>query len=620
MLGGSRVSLRVRRVALRSVALAKEWLQAFRSFLRVMSKLESLKSAASLHDVAALLSYTPTTLAYLLYVKQTKYHSFEIGKRGGGSRTINAPFDELKLLQKNLSVLLQDCTEEINAAKGFKDQFAHGFKRECSIITNATKHRRKRYVLNLDLQDFFGTINFGRVRGFFITNRNFGLQPKVATILAQIACHSNVLPQGSPCSPVISNLIGNILDIHLARLASANGCTYSRYADDLTFSTNKPNFPSEIAKPVAGQPHVWELGDKLVQTITRSRFTVNPEKTRMQYWTSRQDVTGLVVNTKVNIRNEYRRTVRAMCHRLFMTGHFQHIELVADPSKPGILLPTLRNGTLPQLHGMLGHIYGVDRYNDELPKQLVNPVKPSLNTKENLYRRFLIFKEFYAATQPVIVCEGKTDSIYLKYAIRSLAAAFPTLATVTPGKSAALSVRVPPYPLTATGRILKLRGGTGLMGQFITDYGKELERFRAPGKQNPVILLIDCDDGKKPVYSAMQQFNKIKPTGQEPFIHVTANLYVVSTPLAHGKQSSMIEDAFGTLPNTLKVNGKSFNPDEKTFDQEHHYDKHTFSQYVKDNASKIDFSGFMEILARLAAAIEAYRVTQVPPAAPNASP
>jgi len=63
------------------------------------------------------------------------------------------------------------------------------------------------------LQDFFGSINFGRVRGFFIKDRNFALQPAVATILAQMACHNNALPQGSPCSPVISNLVGHVLDV-----------------------------------------------------------------------------------------------------------------------------------------------------------------------------------------------------------------------------------------------------------------------------------------------------------------------------------------------------------------------------------------------------------------------
>ncbi|MGC3085804.1 RNA-directed DNA polymerase, partial [Enterococcus faecium] len=78
-----------------------------------------------------------------------------------------------------------------------------GFKRGYSIVTNASMHKKRRLVLNVDLEDFFGAINFGRVRGFFITNKNFSLPPSVATVLAQIICYDNSIPQGSPCSPVV---------------------------------------------------------------------------------------------------------------------------------------------------------------------------------------------------------------------------------------------------------------------------------------------------------------------------------------------------------------------------------------------------------------------------------
>ena len=181
---------------------------------------------------------------------------------------------------------------------------------------NAIKHHKRRYVFNIDLKDFFPTINFGRVRGFFIKDANFMLHTKVATILAQIACYQNGLPQGAPCSPVISNLIGHVLDIRLCKLASANGCTYSRYAcDDITFSTNKPDFPSSIARRVAGEAHKWEVGDRLEEAVVSAGFAVNPLKTRMQYRSSRQAVcTGLrlsgIEKVKVIRSESYRRTVQ----------------------------------------------------------------------------------------------------------------------------------------------------------------------------------------------------------------------------------------------------------------------------------------------------------------------
>ncbi len=171
-----------------------------------MSKLVQLKAASSLSDLARLLDYKPKALSYILYKipPSTKYTTFQIPKRNGGQRTINAPVDRLKVLQRNLSVLLQDCVDEINVSRNRKDRTAHGFKRGHSIITNARRHRHRRWVFNLDLEDFFPSINFGRVRGFLIKNRDFELHERVATAIAQIACHENSLPQGSPCSPVIS--------------------------------------------------------------------------------------------------------------------------------------------------------------------------------------------------------------------------------------------------------------------------------------------------------------------------------------------------------------------------------------------------------------------------------
>ena len=208
-----------------------------------------------------------------------KYHSFELPKKSGGVRIIQAPEPQLALLQSRLAELLYKCVHE---RKRDHKRFwfaSHGFHRGRTIITNAEMHKRRHFVFNLDLQDFFGTINFGRVRGFFIKDSMFALDSKAATIIAQIACHDNALPQGSPCSPVISNLIGNILDSRLLALARDARCTYTRYADDLTFSTNEQHFPTEIAVNVHGAD--WEVGVKLKKTVEKSGFCINPTKTRM---------------------------------------------------------------------------------------------------------------------------------------------------------------------------------------------------------------------------------------------------------------------------------------------------------------------------------------------------
>ena len=186
-----------------------------------MSSLEKLQKTRSLTDLAKLLGFTPKGVSYVLYKMDAakKYRSFEIPKKSGGVRTIHAPEPQLALLQTRLAELLYACVHEKKKTDRRFWFASHGFHQGRTIVSNAEVHRRRRFVFNLDLENFFGTINFGRVRGFFIHDSMFSLEPKIATIIAQIACHDNALPQGSPCSPVISNLIGNILDSRLLALA-----------------------------------------------------------------------------------------------------------------------------------------------------------------------------------------------------------------------------------------------------------------------------------------------------------------------------------------------------------------------------------------------------------------
>ena len=198
-----------------------------------MSLLEALKNASSLRDLAQVLNYKPSSLAYVVYKIPSgqKYKTFRIPKKGGGERDISAPIEPLKTLQRRLADILYECREQIETETP-RHPLSHGFRRKLSIVSNAIQHKNRRYVLNIDLEDFFPSFNFGRVRGYFIRNNAFRLHDKVATIIAQIACFQNMLPQGSPCSPIIADLIAHILDVRLAQLARRNKLTYSRYADD----------------------------------------------------------------------------------------------------------------------------------------------------------------------------------------------------------------------------------------------------------------------------------------------------------------------------------------------------------------------------------------------------
>lgn len=296
-----------------------------------MDKISKIKGVITKQELAELLGVKASFLTYVLYIRrpENQYVQFAIPKKSGGERVINAPMEKLKSLQSKLSNLLLDCADEIDKAKfpdseinKYRDKnsksnnhetlkikvpnsdikqpsLSHGFVRKRSVITNAMMHLGQKNVLNVDLEDFFDSFNFGRVRGFFIKNENFRLNPHIATVIAQIACYENKLPQGGPCSPVITNLITHALDVRLAALAEKHSCVYSRYADDLTFSTRETAFSRHIARLDDG---VYAPGKKLKSEIIRSGFSINDKKTRVQFKDSRQDVTGLVVNQKPSVK------------------------------------------------------------------------------------------------------------------------------------------------------------------------------------------------------------------------------------------------------------------------------------------------------------------------------
>lgn len=573
-----------------------------------MSTLKELKKTTSLKQVASLLHVKSGMLSFYLYKKPKAglYKKFEIPKRHGGTREILAPESNLKLMQHRLSKLLQDCLSEINAAHGHVEDekhqgVAHGFKRYHSIMTNARPHVTRRYVFNIDLHDFFGSINFGRVRGFFIKNKNFQLHADVATLIAQIACHENKLPQGSPCSPVISNLIAHFMDISLVRLTSREGVTYSRYADDLTFSTNKQRFPSSIAAQTSD--HEWEPGHELKRIIARSGFSFNDKKTRMQYKDSRQEVTGLTVNRKVNVPATYRYTVRAMIDSLFKTGKFEFIYKKLDDK--GEIIVSKSVGERKQLLGMLSYIDYVDLFNRKLRED--NQLESiDTNGRVTLFRHFLYFDSFYAPEEPIIVCEGKTDNVYLKCAIKSLSTSYPTL--VTSDNTPKLKVRFLKYADRRTSEITGLTGGVGGICKLLKHYHEDVNvKFKAPAPKHPVIVLIDNDNGANSIYEAIAGITKKPPPeGFADFIHVTSNLYVVPTPLGPKKEKTSIEDFFDVKTLATQLEGKTFSKAKK-IDKTTQYSKAPFAlKVVAKNAETIDFTGFNIILKRIVKAIDDY--------------
>lgn len=261
-------------------------------------------------DIAQLLEISNSDLSWHIYRRppSDRYELFTIPKKSGGLREINAPIGGLKLIQWKLNQVLQAVYQPKPSV--------FGFVAGRNIVKNADLHKGQKHVLNLDLQDFFPSIHFGRVMGLFIAPP-YERPRDVAKVLAQICCHNTRLPQGAPTSPVVSNMICRKMDSQLQRLASQSRCWYSRYADDLTFSTSLSRFPRALAEhhPGTGSARgIIEIGAKLEQVISNNGFSINTNKVRLHLETFRQEVTGLTVNVKPNVRRNYFRQIRAMLH------------------------------------------------------------------------------------------------------------------------------------------------------------------------------------------------------------------------------------------------------------------------------------------------------------------
>lgn len=254
------------------------------------------------NDVATTLRTSSKHITFLLYGRpeNLRYVPFTIPKRSGGNRSILAPKNDLKCLQSRLADILAGIYNPRDAS--------HGFIKDRSILSNAANHLKCRHVLNVDLRDFFPSINYGRVRGLFLA---LGCSPKAATILAHLSSHKNELPQGSPSSPIISNMICARLDRQLHKLAKAHHCRYSRYADDLSISKRTGCFPVDLAYFDEADKRTV-LGKPLRDIIESNGFAPHPGKTWLFTRQHRQMVTGLVVNSKLNVPRDFVLQLRGM--------------------------------------------------------------------------------------------------------------------------------------------------------------------------------------------------------------------------------------------------------------------------------------------------------------------
>lgn len=560
-----------------------------------MKKFNEIRSR---NELADFLGIARSRLSYVLYIKRTDnyYKQFEIAKKGGGTRHICASFGSLKDIQKRIAYALWEHELGEFGASTRKANISHAFEKDKSIITNARIHRGKRVVIGLDLVDFFGSFHFGRVMGFFEKNRHFALPHEVAVVLAQLVCFDGRLPQGAPSSPIITNLVCKILDMRLLSIAREHRVDYTRYADDLTFSTNSKEFVEKVPDFIG----------KVTREIEGCGFIVSPKKTRIMMRSNRQEVTGLVVNEKLAVPSSYYKLTRAMAYNQYKNGEF-----FLDGQK----------GSLASLEGRFSFI-------DQLRRQgcTTGGNKFSANRlsgREAQFGAFLFYRYFYAAELPVIVTEGKTDVRYIKAALKNKYKEYPQLVEKTGANKFRFKVKFlhrserlqyflgigqdGADPLSV---IYKYYNNSGY--KAYPEYFKKFLEISGVLPPKPVLLLYDNEMAisGKPLNKFLN--GKMDLADRAEFakklyyrIVGRSNLYVITNPLVNGLKECEIEDLFDKKTLSHQIQGRTFTREPK-YNIKVHYGKEIFSKYIHRNYLSVDFSSFSLLLNGIADAIQDY--------------
>ena len=223
---------------------------------------------------------------------------YRMRKKHGGTRAIVAPHSSLLFMLQAFNALLQDFY--------VPTPWCYGFVRDKSVAQNAQQHVGKRYILNIDLKDFFPSITRQMVEDVLLAEP-IKCSTEAARLLSGLCTatepQGDVLPQGFPTSPTLSNMVCRKMDEELAVAAQSIGATYTRYADDMTFSSD-----NDVLR-TTGSFYM-----QVSTIVEKYGFRLNERKTRLQRRGRRQQVTGVVVSDKVNVTREYARQIRTLLY------------------------------------------------------------------------------------------------------------------------------------------------------------------------------------------------------------------------------------------------------------------------------------------------------------------
>lgn len=361
------------------------------------------------------------------------------------------------------------------------------------------------------------------------------------------------------------------MDYHILKISKKYKLNYTRYADDMTFSTNDKNF--------------LELYNQFMADITvevnKSGFKINDKKTRLQYKDSRQEVTGIIVNKDLSVPNEYYKTTRAMAHSLYKNGYY---------------LLNGQEGTMNQLDGRLTFINN---------KYLANSDKKmrEFTKRQNELQRFLFYRYFYMNDMPLICTEGKTDILYIKAALLNYAEEYSELID---------DIGFLFHFFKRTKRMKKYfeiqEDGADTWKNFYKKFCSEskdskkyysfFNQFQKYSKY-PVILLFDNEqDSKHPLGKFLKDLNldilKNELNNKDyARLNPQQNLYILTVPKLKGDSNVEIEDLIDEQLLNIELNGKKFSRSGK---DDNSFGKEIFSKYVYSHRDEIDFSNFKYLL------------------------
>lgn len=235
------------------------------------------------------------------------YRSFTIKKKNGKDRFISEPLPSLKEIQ---NWILEEILYKIDISP-----YAKAYVKNKSIKENARFHKKQVMVLTMDIKDFFSSIKFGNILHIFT---QLGYEKSIAVMLANLCCLNGVLPQGAPTSPALSNIVFSKIDYKIANYIKPYNIRYTRYADDLTFS---------------GDFNAGDLIKGVERLINSNGLLINENKTRIRRQNQRQEVTGIVVNQKMQLEKKIRKRIRSDVYYIKKYGIDSHLERTSEKRK-----------------------------------------------------------------------------------------------------------------------------------------------------------------------------------------------------------------------------------------------------------------------------------------------